>query len=240
MTEVLPEDEINLLDYWNVIWRRKYFLIVLFIVSVTVTMIIDLQLPKYYKSDTVIITSGSETGGLGAALSALPLAGAFGAVSGVQTPADKIMVILKSRTMADAIINKFNLMKVFYEKEWDSTKGTWKDPDKRPLIEDAVKKLTTDISKFSKNKEGAITISVEWKDPTLAAEIADYYVTVLTEVLNEKSINVTIQVVDKAIPAERKSRPKIGQNMMLAGVISMFIGVFIAFFLEYLSKQKKG
>ena len=48
------------------------------------------------------------------------------------------------------------------------------------------------------------------------------------------------QVVDKAVPAERKSRPKIRQNMMLAGIASLFIGAFIAFFLEYLAKQKKA
>ncbi len=151
------------------------------------------------------MTTGSESGGLGAALSALPFAGALGGISGVQTPADKIMVILKSRTIAEAVIKKFDLMKLFYDKDWDFAKGTWKNPDKHPLVEDAVKLLTTDIAKFNKSKEGAITVSVEWKDPILAADIANYYVTALTEVLNEKAINVTIQVVDKAIPAERKS-----------------------------------
>jgi tyrosine-protein kinase Etk/Wzc len=58
--------------------------------------------------------------------------------------------------------------------------------------------------------------------------------------MNDKSINTTIQIIDRAIPAERKSRPKIALNMALAGVMSLFIGVFIAFFQEYLSKQKKG
>jgi uncharacterized protein involved in exopolysaccharide biosynthesis len=237
--EDLHDDEINLLEYWNVIWRRKYLLIALFIAFVTITMLVSFQLPKFYKSETLIITTGPESGGLGAALSALPFAGALGGISSMQTPADKIMVILKSRTIADAVINKFDLMKIFYDKDWDFTKGTWKNPDKHPLVEDAVKKLTTDIAKFNKSKEGAISVSVEWKDPRLAADIANYYITALTAVLNEKAINVTIQVVDKAIPAERKSRPKIGLNMILAGFTSIFIGVFIAFFLEYLSKQKK-
>lgn len=235
----LPDEEINLLEYWNVLWRRKYYLIALFIITVTATMFVSFQLPKFYKSDTIIITSGSESGGLGAALSALPLAGAFGGLGGVQTPADKIMVVLKSRSIAEEVINRFDLLKVFYDKAWDQTSGTWKDPAKHPLMEDAVKMLTTNVAKFNKSKEGAITISVEWKDPKLAADIANFYVSALTGFLNQKSINVTIQVVDKAIPAERKYKPKIGLNMMLAGVTSMFIGVFIAFFLEYLSKQKK-
>jgi polysaccharide biosynthesis transport protein len=233
-------EEINLLDYWNVLWRRKMMLIALFAVSVLATMVISLQLPKFYKSETVIMSSTSESGGLGAALSSLPFAGALTGAAGIQTPADKIMVILKSRTVAEAVIRKFDLLRIFNETKWDPIKGTWKDLKKPPLLVDAFDTLTKNVTKISKSKEGFITISVEWKDPQLAADMANYYVAALTTILNEKSINITIQVVDKAVPAERKSRPSIRQNMMLAGVLSCFIGIFLAFFLEYLSKQKKN
>ncbi len=104
---------------------------------------------------------------------------------------------------------------------------------------DVIKALG-DITKFNKTKEGAITISVEWKDPQLAADIANYYVTALTKFLNENAINVTVQVVDKAVPAERKSRPKTKVNMLVAGAASLVIGGVIAFFLEFLAKQKSS
>lgn len=233
------EDEINLLEYWNVLWRRKIMLIALSVISVTTAMIIGLQSPKFYKSDTMIMTSGSESGGLGAALSALPFAGALGGVGG-QSSADRIMIVLKSRTIAEAVIKKFDLVKVINNKQWDETKGAWKNPDKPPLMEDTVKQLSTSITKITKSKEGSVTISVEWKDPVLAANIANYYVDALTEFMNEKSINMTIQVIDKAVPTKHRSRPKVRQSMMLAGVTSLFIGIFAAFFLEYLSKQKKA
>jgi uncharacterized protein involved in exopolysaccharide biosynthesis len=233
------DDEINLLEYWNVLWRRKTMLIAVFFISVAATMVISLLLPKYYKSETVIMSSATESGGLGAALSAIPFAGALAGAAGIQTPADKIMVILKSRTVAEAVIRKFDLMKIFYEDQWDGAKGAWKNPDDPPLLVDTIKKLTSDVTSFSKSKEGAITISVEWKDPELAANIANYYISVLSGFLNEKSININIQVVDRAIVAERKSRPKIALNMALAGVMSMFMGVFIAFFLEFLAGQKQ-
>ncbi len=232
-------DEIDLLEYWNVIWRRKLMIIAICSVAVIATMIMSLYSPKYYKSETVIITSTSESGGLGAALSAIPLAGALAGAAGLQTPADKIMVILKSRTIAEAVIKRFDFKRVFYEDQWDPAKNTWKDTKKPPLMMDTVRALTEDVTKFNKSKEGAITISVEWKDPKLAAEIANYYIDALTEFMSSKSVNMTIQVVDRAVPAERKSRPKIKLNMMLAGVASLFIGIFIAFFLEFLSKQKQ-
>lgn len=234
------EDDIDLLEYWRVLWRRKKMILALFIVSVLATMIISLLLPKYYKSETVIITSASDSGGLGAALSAIPLAGALAGAAGIQSPADKVMVFLKSRTVTEMVIRKFDLLRTFNEDAWDEAKGAWKDPDKPPLMEDLVKSFNKGIAKLASNKkDGTISISIEWKDPRLAADIANYYVIALTGYMNEKSINMNIQVVDRAIPAERKSKPKVAMNMALAGVLSGFISIFLAFFLDYLDKQKR-
>ena len=202
------DDEINLLEYWSVIWKRKTMLISLFTIAVIVTMVISLLLPKYYKSETVILATASDSGGLGAALSSIPLAGALAGAVGLQTPADKIMVILKSRTIAEAVIKRFNLLQVFNADDWDSAKGTWKNPDDPPLMQDAVKYLSEQVTDFKKDKDGSITIVVEWKDPKLAAEMANYYVAALAEFMNDKAINTTVQVVDRAIPAEKKFKPK--------------------------------
>lgn len=232
------DDEINLLEYWDVIRRRKTMLIILCTVSVAAAIVVSLLLPKYYKSETVIISSSSDSGGLGAAMSSIPLAGMLAGAAGIQTPTDKLMVFLKSRTIAEDVIGRFDLMKVFYEDAWDGAKGAWKNPDDPPYLEDAVKHLTTEVSQVTKSKEGAVTIAVEWKDPKLAAAMANYYVNALAQFMSERSVNITVQVVDRAIPAERKSRPRIGLNAALAGVMSAFFGVFIAFFLEFLAKQR--
>lgn len=48
----------------------------------------------------------------------------------------------------------------------------------------------------------------------------------------------TVQVLDPAVPAEKKSRPRIGLNMAIAGVLAVFLGVFLAFFLEYLERVR--
>ncbi|MGH7250547.1 MAG: GumC family protein, partial [Nitrospiraceae bacterium] len=48
----------------------------------------------------------------------------------------------------------------------------------------------------------------------------------------------TVQVLDPAIPAEKKSKPSIRLNMMIAGVLALFVGIFLAFFLEYLERIK--
>jgi uncharacterized protein involved in exopolysaccharide biosynthesis len=156
----------------------------------------------------------------------------------LSTPADRLLVYLKSRTIAEMVIKRFDLVKVFNERKWDAAKEAWKDPEKPPLLEDAVKKLNSSVTSFKKGREGSITITVEWKDPKLAADIANYYVAALAEFMKDKSVNTTVQIIDRAVPAEKKSRPLIGMNMALTAIISILIGIFFAFFLEKQDKKR--
>jgi tyrosine-protein kinase Etk/Wzc len=50
----------------------------------------------------------------------------------------------------------------------------------------------------------------------------------------------TVQALDTAVPADRKSKPKIKFNMAVAGITSLFVGILLAFFLEYLAGVKQS
>lgn len=240
MEQIDHQEEKTILDYARILWRRKAMIVALVAVSVVGTMIVSLLMPKYYRSEAMILVSAPETGGLGAALSSSPLAGALsGSLSGLSSPADKVLVFLKSRTVAEMVIKRFDLLRVFNAGKWDAEKGAWKDPAKPPLMEEAVKKLGKKVTAFRKSREGTIAISVEWKDPKLAAQIANYYVVALAEFMKDKSVNTTVQIVDAAVPAEKKSSPKTTLNMIMAGMLSLLGGMFIALALEHLSRQDK-
>src|SRR5438445_6620320 len=49
----------------------------------------------------------------------------------------------------------------------------------------------------------------------------------------------SVQVLDSGVPAEKKSKPMVGLNMLIAGVLALFLGIFLAFFLEYLERMKR-
>jgi uncharacterized protein involved in exopolysaccharide biosynthesis len=51
--------------------------------------------------------------------------------------------------------------------------------------------------------------------------------------LNERSINTNFQVIDPAVPPERKFKPSIRQNLILAGAASLFLGLVLVFSREY-------
>ena len=57
--------------------------------------------------------------------------------------------------------------------------------------------------------------------------------------IEEAKDDVTFQVIDTAIPPEKKLRPKSTQNVALAAVVSLFLSIFLVFFLEYVTRQKE-
>ncbi len=69
--------------------------------------------------------------------------------------------------------------------------------------------------------------------------------TLLTQQLEQAKIAEardmpTVQALDKAVPADRKSKPKIRFNMAVAGITSLFVGILLAFFIEYVAGLKQS
>src|SRR5713226_9424485 len=111
------DDEVNLLDYWRVIWKRRWLLGGLFAASVLTAMVVSLLMPKIYESTATLLPSldSKEGGGLGALLSAGGAAQGLGiSLPGTPaTPTDIFVAMLKSRIMADEVIKRFNLMDLY-------------------------------------------------------------------------------------------------------------------------------
>lgn len=61
-----------------------------------------------------------------------------------------------------------------------------------------------------------------------------------TAKLDEAKDAAIIQVIEKAIPPEKRAKPKRRQMVMIAMVTGFFISVFTAFFMEYIEKSSKG
>lgn len=232
------ENEPTLLDYWNVIKRGWWLILPLVFASVLVTLILSLLMPKIYQARTTILPLGQEQSGLSAALSASPLA-AIGGLPGLQNPTDKLIIVLQSRTIAENVIKKLDLLRTFNEDQWDTAHADWKDPEKKPILEDAIGKLQKEVINVSSDRRGVVTLTAEWRNPAIAAKIANAYVDALSKFLNEHSINTNFQVIDPAVPPERKSKPNIRQNLILAGVTSLFIGLALVFFREYWQNAKR-
>src|SRR4030095_3792016 len=79
--------------------------------------------------------------------------GALGGLSSIKSPTEQYVALIQSRTVADRIIDKFELLKVYDEK----------------LNTDARKELEENVHVAVGRKDGLITIEVDDKDPKRAA-----------------------------------------------------------------------
>ncbi len=187
--------EINLLDYWRVLMKRRGIIMTVVGVVTVIAIIYSLLVPKVYMSSaTIMPVSGGGGGGLAAMaaqLGGLPFLGGLGGVA--DTPTQKFMALLRSQTLAEDIVNEFDLMKVFFEGDWDKKAGKWKtdDPKKLPSMEKAIVVLTEGHVQFADNKkEGTIKISAMFRDPERAADVANGYLNGLQRLINNSAFTV--------------------------------------------------
>jgi len=86
-------------------------------------------------------------------------------------------------------------------------------------------------------------LAIELARLTRDVKVQETLFTVLTQQYEQAKIaeardTPIVQVLDRAVPAERKSKPKVRQNMAIAGMLSLFVGIFLAFFLEYFERMR--
>jgi len=165
-----------------VIMKRWRIIAGIFGISVVTAAIISLLMTPIYQAKTTIMPVESSGGNLSSALQnlgSLPFVG--GMVPGIGgASATKLVAVLKSRTLAEDVIHALNLTRIFFKDK----------KDKPPSLEDAVESLT-DITKIADDKKGGvISISVEYKDPKIAADIANHYTTVLQKFINENTLSM--------------------------------------------------
>jgi len=175
------EDEINLLDYWRVIRRRWKIIAMIFLTSVVTAVVVSLLMTPIYQAKTTIMPIESSGGQVSAALRSLGslpfVGGMLPSVGGAS--ASKLVAVLKSRTVAKDVINSIDLIKVLFEEPQDEP----------PSLQDAVRSLTG-ITEITDDKKGLISIAVEYKNPGIAADIANQFTVALKRFLNENALSM--------------------------------------------------
>ncbi len=157
----INDDEINLLDYWRVLVKRKTLLVSIVGAAILGSVFISLMLPKIYAASASLLPPQDSAGGASLISSRLPggLGGLVGGALGLKSPIDLWVGILKSRTVHAEIVSEFNLKEV-YEVPNDET---------------AIKTLRSAVN-IKKSKEQILSITVEDRNPERAAELANAFV----------------------------------------------------------------
>lgn len=176
--------EINVAEYWRVIVQRKKMIGCIVALASILAVIVSLMEPNTYRAEAVIVPVSAKGGGSGSLSSlASQFGGGLSALIGmtsssVSGEADKFMVILKSRTLAENVIVRENLMPVLFKDAWDEKTGRWKsdDPKKQPTMASAVSMMRGLVTAFDDKKDKSIKIAVVSRSPDFSARIANAYV----------------------------------------------------------------
>jgi uncharacterized protein involved in exopolysaccharide biosynthesis len=157
-----PAGEVDALDILIGMARHKRFILRFTLGAAVVAAVIALLIPNRYTATTIVLPpaqssiSSSILGQLGSS----PLAAYAGAAIGIKSSGDMYVSLFRSRTVEDALIQRFGLMARYRKKTMVDTRLAFE------------KRSTATFGA----KDGLVRITVEDYDPKLAADIANTYV----------------------------------------------------------------
>ena len=161
----------------RLIWEGRATLLRAFVIGAVLSVTFALLLPKGFEATTKLMPPESGSGGGAALMAALATRGAgmlgslAGEMLGVKGNGAVFVEILGSRTVADRLIEKFQLDRVY----------------KTNKIEYTRKELEHHTKVLEDRKSGVITITVVDRDPERAAGIAQAYVAELDRLVAQVS-----------------------------------------------------
>lgn len=156
--------EISILDLLVVFARRRKLIFGITAASAVISAVVSLLLPKQYTAQVTLLSPQQNSSASAILSSQLGGLGSMAALSGgaglLKNPNDMYVGLLQSRTVEDAMVQRFGLMKEYHARFQSSA---------RKLLESHA---TIDGS----NKDGLIHIRIQDRDPKRAAELANGYV----------------------------------------------------------------
>ncbi len=183
---------VNFLEYWGIIRKNIVMIVSIVVVISLLAVIISLNLTKTYKSESTIVPTGS--GGMGGRLSSL--AGGLGSLLslpglGSSTNAKLLVSILKSRTIASNVIEKVDLMPLFYEEIPKDFPEEKKSTDQRYLLrfEQAITLMKKTVAIDYNLKNDTIAVTAIMEDPEVAAKVVNMYISELQLFLETQAVS---------------------------------------------------
>src|SRR5258708_24375069 len=171
-------ETLTLLDAALIVLENLRLLVIIPVACGFAALVITFAISPIYTATTRILPPTQSQNLSAALMSQLgSLGGLLGGAAGIKNPGDQYVAFLKSRTVFDAIIGRFNLRERYDER----------------YIEDIRKELAKRSTISAGAKDGVISIEVEDEDPKRAAELANAFVDELKALTNVLAVSEAAQ-----------------------------------------------
>jgi uncharacterized protein involved in exopolysaccharide biosynthesis len=219
------DDEISLLDLLQVVVDNLRLLILAPLIAGLAALGYTFTIAPTFTATTKFLPPQQQQSGAAAMLAGLgALGGLAGAAGGLKNPADQYVAFLKSRSVQDALIDRFKLTERYESK----------------FKEDARTALSANVLAAS-GKDGLITIDASDKDPTFAAQLANAHIEELGQLLNRLAVTEAQQrrvFFEKQLNSAKDNLTKAEQALKASGVNSSALKASPAAAVEGLAKLK--
>ena len=169
------EDEISVLDLATALGEEKATLFAIPLITTLVAVVVSLQMTPVFTAKTVVMPPQQQQGGAAAALASLGgLAGlaGLGGGGGLKSQDEMYVAFLSSESLQNRIIADLKLQERYAAKTLSAT---------RNFLKGQVR-ITSD------KKSGLLNIEADDKDPTFAAELANFHVQALHGMLGRLAV----------------------------------------------------
>ena len=201
------EDEISLLDLLQVVVENLRLLVLSPLVIGLLALGYTFTITPTFTATTKFMPPQQQASGAASLLASLgSLGGLAGAASGIKNPADQYVAFLKSRSVEDALIDRFKLTERYEQNLKTDTRAT-----------------LDGVARASTGKDGLITIEVDDKDPVFAAELANAHVDELGHLLKRLAVTEAQQrrvFFEKQLASAKDNLVKAEQALKSSGVSS--------------------
>jgi len=171
------KDEMGLVDILVIWFENKKIIVGTAVAAALAAAAVSMVLPPSYMASAKLLPPQQAQSSTSMLLSQLGgLAGAAAGMGGLKNPADVYIGMLKSRTVADRLIDRFSLLKHYESTSRERT---------RARLESS--------SLIAAGKDGLIMIQVEDKDQKLVAPLANAYVDELVRLTKTLAVTEAAQ-----------------------------------------------
>jgi tyrosine-protein kinase Etk/Wzc len=155
------EQELSLIDLLIAVGEEKWTIITAAFIATAIGLAVALLLTPVYTARTTLLPPQQGGGGASAAMAASlgALAATAGVASAFKTPEELYVGLLKTDSVANALIDRFKLQERFEQKSLTDTRRT----------------LTQKVRVSADRKSTLISIDVDDEDPVFAAQLANAY-----------------------------------------------------------------
>ena len=189
------DDEFAVVPFFWIVWDQKYLVLAISLICGVIATIFALTATPMYRAQ--IIVTQARDNGMGGSGSLMGQLGGLASMAGLDLGANgehpERPAVLASRGLVDAFVKRYSLAPVINRNTKQPTSDWW-----------AVESFRARVIDIHEEKlKGTTTITIDWRDPVVAARWANDFVALANELLRTRAIQEStrnIEYLNKQLP----------------------------------------